>query len=797
MTTVPLPPAMLTGTTPTRNTAVGSPYTSSSSPPAAQPGRAAAGSSNNNNANIRKTSFFGKRSSKPNNNGKQQEQRSKQARRSTAAAAAATTTKSGNAPPQQQLPVTPPPTSNNNNDATTMDRFLPQTGSMMVDTSHQEIPPPPISAVNHNPADMEDVSTIANDTFVDVDDFSLATMVVDEPGDDTNPKQPNDVRPDVEQEVKDEEAKENEKLKGLPVEETPQDQSPQMMETPQPTVVVPSVHKIATTPGEVEKQDQSPVEVVEAKEQQQQQLQSLATTDPVHPVAMVEYTTPEKSQMTPTSPSSKSVTPPVKENFQEEKKEPVQEADAQPLKVDPDPTVLSSVQHLTPEKKTKETIQAYDNDAVTSPQKMSTPPGQGLAKDEVQPTRQEDRDAEAAPLVAEVQHTTPEKAEPPTAQENSDESAENTETPLTKKNRNGKGESQGDDSNNHDSDDDTQPETPEKDDNEEQMEEDRFEDETGDDEAPAGDDDDQSLWRFLDAASLISKMQTKPTTAKSVPQELILPLKDEEDGLARDDNPVPTKPISRRRRFLCILTLACLLGLVLLGAIGVLVYTLYELKTQEDPSIFGFQLRPDDQTSSSSSDKDGTIVDDRHPAARVQKRLQFLREQLPQLGAVPGLTADEWTSLLYDKTTLQFAVLEWLSKDPNVETYTGTKILQRYALGCFYWSLVDAEKNIDTDSADDGPITSMRATWMSYQDECTAWATTGGNDHAMCDETGRVASLHLEKVELSGTLAPELALLSNSLGKFMPVLRPWRLPYALTDRPLIGWQTFEFVLLTH
>jgi len=76
------------------------------------------------------------------------------------------------------------------------------------------------------------------------------------------------------------------------------------------------------------------------------------------------------------------------------------------------------------------------------------------------------------------------------------------------------------------------------------------------------------------------------------------------------------------------------------------------------------------------------------------------------------------------------------------------------------------EEMIDT--SNDPNSDAVRSTWMGYDDECTEWASTEANSNnndkkQTCNENGQVHSIHLENVGLTGTLAPELALLSDSL----------------------------------
>jgi hypothetical protein len=218
---------------------------------------------------------------------------------------------------------------------------------------------------------------------------------------------------------------------------------------------------------------------------------------------------------------------------------------------------------------------------------------------------------------------------------------------------------------------------------------------------------------------------------------------------------------TRRNRFPCTACVACCLGPILLLAIAVLGYNLYAVRNGMEPSFFGLDVTSwfsgnndgDESSGSSSGSTTGTNSSSSTADPELMKRIQ---DTLLLFGSIPGIPMEEKWS---ETSSTQYAVLNWLASDPNAFAYSGTKIIQRYALGCFYWSLetADTEKHV-------------LDTWMTYADECTSWTTTHNRDDkhgvALCNEsTGLVQSIHLEDVGLSGTIAPELALLSDSLGK--------------------------------
>lgn len=111
----------------------------------------------------------------------------------------------------------------------------------------------------------------------------------------------------------------------------------------------------------------------------------------------------------------------------------------------------------------------------------------------------------------------------------------------------------------------------------------------------------------------------------------------------------------------------------------------------------------------------------------------------------------EWPLLadsMTDRSSPQFRALEWLSVDDGLESYSTSRKLQRFALATFFFST-----NGETWRTNDG--------WLSSASECI-WHTTGA-DGTQCDAKGSYASLKLNFNDVSGTLPPELALLSSSL----------------------------------
>jgi hypothetical protein len=222
---------------------------------------------------------------------------------------------------------------------------------------------------------------------------------------------------------------------------------------------------------------------------------------------------------------------------------------------------------------------------------------------------------------------------------------------------------------------------------------------------------------------------------------------------------------------------AVFFGLILLGAIGVLGLNLHQLRTSEDGG--GVTSSAEEGASSYSSNSGRTIPPfydfsflteapaaaeaNEVPTAATTPRPTMLRAPSPSATATKSPTRSPTMDLkpalrefilavapyssVLDETSIAFQVLEWLIKDPSFKDYTQAQILQRFALGTFFWSF--AEKS------------DITGNWMTYTDECT-WGLS--RDEDLCDESGNVVSIFLENSNLIGTLAPELSMLSDSLG---------------------------------
>jgi hypothetical protein len=129
----------------------------------------------------------------------------------------------------------------------------------------------------------------------------------------------------------------------------------------------------------------------------------------------------------------------------------------------------------------------------------------------------------------------------------------------------------------------------------------------------------------------------------------------------------------------------------------------------------------------------------------------------PTQGYVSDLIAQVSTSSVEDLSnpnSPQFKALKWVASDPLVKngSYSDSRIIQRWVLATFFYSTTD-----DSWDNSDG--------WVSYTDDCTWFSTRTRDDH-ICDVNGNLEIIELEQNNLSGSIPPELGLLSNSLSKF-------------------------------
>ena len=118
---------------------------------------------------------------------------------------------------------------------------------------------------------------------------------------------------------------------------------------------------------------------------------------------------------------------------------------------------------------------------------------------------------------------------------------------------------------------------------------------------------------------------------------------------------------------------------------------------------------------------------------------------------------------LNDATSPQSAALQWLADDPALANYTQTRIVQRFALSTFFLSVTESGNSLPQFGR---ALRGMQgidfSDWMTYTDECSWYST---KPEVVCDINGFIRGIHLVGVGLQGSLPAELSLLSNSLGK--------------------------------
>jgi hypothetical protein len=103
---------------------------------------------------------------------------------------------------------------------------------------------------------------------------------------------------------------------------------------------------------------------------------------------------------------------------------------------------------------------------------------------------------------------------------------------------------------------------------------------------------------------------------------------------------------------------------------------------------------------------------------------------------------------LQDVSSPQYQALDWLLEDPFYSTYSGPRVVQRWAMAAFFFST----NGINWDQSDN---------WLGDMNECS-WFSK--RQDGVCDGDGNVRSIDLSSNNLAGILPAELSLFSNSLG---------------------------------
>jgi len=121
----------------------------------------------------------------------------------------------------------------------------------------------------------------------------------------------------------------------------------------------------------------------------------------------------------------------------------------------------------------------------------------------------------------------------------------------------------------------------------------------------------------------------------------------------------------------------------------------------------------------------------------------------------------------------QYQAFDWLVQDPNFESYSNERLLQRWVLATFALGLKDAQND------DGGDITTLSVynkqvpknklpvpqalqSWVQYTDECS-WFFSQQKYEYLCNPQGLYSRIDLRSQNLSGTIPTEISLLSSHL----------------------------------
>ena len=115
----------------------------------------------------------------------------------------------------------------------------------------------------------------------------------------------------------------------------------------------------------------------------------------------------------------------------------------------------------------------------------------------------------------------------------------------------------------------------------------------------------------------------------------------------------------------------------------------------------------------------------------------------------PGLPQETKMDLQQEDTfSRAFQVVQWIALDPNVATYDEPTIVQRFALASFYIAITGGDMS-----------TVLAETWMTYTPVCS-WEVVADE---LCNSINVPININMATLNLQGTLAPELGMLSDSL----------------------------------
>lgn len=253
--------------------------------------------------------------------------------------------------------------------------------------------------------------------------------------------------------------------------------------------------------------------------------------------------------------------------------------------------------------------------------------------------------------------------------------------------------------------------------------------------------------------------------------------KEEEESAAEKLN------IKRRWKFIYFIFGTSLI--LLSTAAVVLGFSIVELKNSEN-----------DEASSSSSSSDGTWVPEipeewvvksssSPPSTATTTENHDWELALQDVLQIIGTVSPQSLSSISDTSTPQYQALDWLVYNPDYFDYSVERVLQRWSMAVLYFSLGGGgsddwatststagttttttgtrQLSKSSLSESDPPSTEMVA-WLSEDSHECLWYTTDLED--VCDSEGRLVGLHLSDMGLSGSIPPEVSLLSGSLGKY-------------------------------
>lgn len=154
--------------------------------------------------------------------------------------------------------------------------------------------------------------------------------------------------------------------------------------------------------------------------------------------------------------------------------------------------------------------------------------------------------------------------------------------------------------------------------------------------------------------------------------------------------------------------------------------------------ILGVVLPEDDDDSDETT---ATLPPTPQPTTEVHGSLsEFLAEYASFDGGVA----------LVDQETPQYQAVKWLANNAHLDDYTDKEKIQRYALAALYFSTKGNNWTVNENWLDDGAA-------------CGRWLQAD-NEALPCTSEGDVNELFLVNNNLQGSIPPELALLSGSIG---------------------------------